>query len=63
MTRGGRHEEDEEETKRTQNQPRCTSFATESGLRSAGEPGTPHAGTWMPLEPGWVVRDNRCKER
>jgi hypothetical protein len=31
----------------------------ENGLRIAkrGRPGTPHAKTWIPLEPGWRVLD------
>jgi hypothetical protein len=26
-------------------------------IAQRGKPGTPHAKTWVPLEPGWVIRD------
>ena len=34
-------------------------FLVVDGLRIAkrGDPGTPQAGTWISLEPGWTVRD------
>ena len=34
-------------------------FVVVDGLRIAkrGDPGTPQAGTWISLEPGWTVRD------
>ncbi len=36
-------------------------FVTLNGKRIAkrGHPGTPQARTWMPLEPGWTVKDTR----
>jgi hypothetical protein len=35
------------------------SFVLADGVKSAklGDPDTPQAGTWIPLEPGWIVRD------
>jgi hypothetical protein len=27
-------------------------------IAKRGEPGTRHAKTWVPIEPGWTVRDN-----
>jgi hypothetical protein len=32
-------------------------FVVVNGLKIAkrGQPGTPHAGTWIPIEPGWEV--------
>ena len=34
-------------------------FVLADGVKIAklGELGTPQAGTWIPLEPGWTVRD------
>ena len=34
-------------------------FVLADGVKIAklGDPGTPQAGTWIPLEPGWTVRD------
>lgn len=34
-------------------------FVIVDGLKIAkrGEPGTKHAGTWISIEPGWIVRD------
>ena len=36
-------------------------FVVVDGLRIAqrGQPGTPQAGTWVSLEPGWSVRDGQ----
>jgi hypothetical protein len=36
-------------------------FIVFKGVKIAkrGEPGTPHAGTWISLEPGYVVRDRK----
>jgi hypothetical protein len=33
-------------------------FVIANGVKIAkrGEPGTPQANTWLPLEPGWTVR-------
>ena len=35
-------------------------FVSVDGVKIAkrGQPGTPQAGTWIPLEPGWTVRSS-----
>lgn len=34
-------------------------YADGKRIAKRGEPGTPHARTWISLEPGWTVLDNR----
>ena len=38
-------------------------FVVVDGIRIArrGYPGTPQAGTWVSLEPGWEVADDGCR--